>query len=237
MEAVAGRVFHDSSLPGLTPAQRAVAYESVAQTLAELHLLDPGNLGLADYGRPADYFGRQLRRWVGQYERDRTRDLAGMERLIAWLSANQPVGDTAATLCHGDYRVGNVVLGKEEPVIRAVLDWELSTLGHPMADLAHCLMFWRLRPNEYGGVAGLPLDELGIPREDEFIACYFTRFGGANRLTLFHRAFALFRFALIAEGVAVRAAKGNANSASADAVGDNAARFTEAALEFVASAS
>jgi aminoglycoside phosphotransferase (APT) family kinase protein len=134
--------------------------------------------------------------------------------------------------------VGNVVLGNEAPVIRAVLDWELSTLGHPMADLAHCLMFWRLRPDEYGGVAGLPLHELGIPAEDDFIACYFKRVGCADdRLTIFHRAFALFRFALIAEGVAVRAARGNANSASADAVGGNATRFTAAALEFVASAS
>jgi aminoglycoside phosphotransferase (APT) family kinase protein len=237
MEAVEGRVFHDSSLPGLTPAERGIAYESVAHTLAELHSLDPATLGLADYGRPTDYFGRQLRRWVGQYERDRTRDLAGMDRLIAWLNANQPVGDTASTLCHGDYRVGNVVLGNVAPVIRAVLDWELSTLGHPMADLAHCLMFWRLRPNEYGGVAGLPLHEIGIPHEDEFIECYFERLGSANTLSIFHRAFALLRFALIAEGVAVRAAKGNANSATADAVGGYAARFTEAALEFVDSAS
>jgi aminoglycoside phosphotransferase (APT) family kinase protein len=231
MEAVAGRVFHDTSLPGLTPSERTIGYESVAITLADMHLLDPTAIGLADYGRPSDYFARQVRRWTGQYDRDRTRDLPGMSRLISWLKANQPADDQMSTLCHGDYRVGNVVLGTPEPVVRGVLDWELSTLGHPMADLAHCLMFWRLRPDEYGGLAGLPLRQLGIPSEDEFVACYFARRGGARVLTTFHRVFALFRFAMIVEGVAVRASRGNANSGEAVAVGEQAWRFTAAALE------
>ncbi len=233
MEAVNGRVFHDAALPGLTCPQRALAYASVAETLADLHSLDPAALGLADFGKPADYYSRQLRRWVGQYESDRTGDLPGMDRLIAWLIRNLPNDDGKSILTHGDYRIGNVILGDPVPAVRAVLDWELSTLGHPMADLAHCLMFWRLKPEEYGGLAGLSLPELGILSEEEFIACYFARRGLPNMLTTFHRAFALFRFALIAEGVAVRARRGNANSANAEAVGLRAARFTKVALEVV----
>ena len=231
MEAVEGRVFHDMSLPGLTPAERAIAYDSVADTLADLHSVDVASIGLADYGRGNDYYGRQLRRWAGQYANERTRDLPGMEELIGWLSRNQPADDQAATICHGDYRVGNLILGLARPTVRAVIDWELSTLGNPMADLAHCLMFWRIGTDDYGGLADQPLAELGIPSEERFVERYFRRRGVPNSLTNFHRSFALFRFALIAEGIAVRARKGNANSANADALGDRAARFTRAALD------
>ncbi|BAI96706.1 aminoglycoside phosphotransferase [Sphingobium sp. TA15] len=233
MEKVNGRVFHDSAMPDLTVADRHSAYLASAATLADLHSIDPASIGLADYGRPGDYFERQIKRWSGQYERDRTRDLPGMDRLIAWLRAEIPQDDGLTSICHGDYRMGNLMYQPSGSGIVAVLDWELSTLGHPLADLAYSMMFWRLPPNIFSGIAGLDWNALGIPDERAYATHYFERRNMDDTLSAFHRAFAFFRFALIAEGVAVRAQKGNAAANDAEEVGGFALAFTEAALSFV----
>jgi aminoglycoside phosphotransferase (APT) family kinase protein len=233
MSAVEGRVSHDSALPDLSPPERRDAYLALADTLADLHAVEPAAVGLGDFGRPTDYFARQIRRWSEQYETDRTRDLPGMDRLIDWLRANLPGDDGLSGICHGDYRIGNVMFAPDAPRIVAVLDWELSTLGHPLADLAYCLMFWRLTPEAFSGLGGLDLGALCIPDEAAFTARYFARRGLPDTLTPFHRAFAFFRFALIVEGVAARARKGNAASDDARAVGDKAVLFTDTALAII----
>lgn len=154
-----------------------------------------------------------------------------MDRLIAWLEANRPADDGAVAICHGDFRLGNLMFHPSEPRVVAVLDWELSTLGHPLADLAYVLLFWRMGHGEYHGIGGLDLDALGIPSEDAFIARYFARRGVPSSLKPFHLSFALFRVALILEGVAERARKGNAADADAARVGGLAEDFTRRAVE------
>jgi len=232
MERLDGRVFHDSTLPGVPAAERRQMYLSMADTLAALHAVDPVAVGLGDFGRPGNYFARQIARWTRQWEMSRTREDAAIDRLIAWLPANVP-GDDRSTITHGDYRIGNLMFHASQPRVIAILDWELSTLGHPLADLAHSCMVWQTAPAEYGGLAGLPLDELSLPRQADYEARYYTAAtAGTARLAPFHLAFALFRWSVIFEGIAARAKAGNAAAENATEVGRLSSVFAQRAAAF-----
>lgn len=221
MERVEGRVYQTSDLPGAPRAQRHAMVMSFADTLARLHEVDWLEAGLADFGRPGNYFARQVARWTKQWEAQRFREIPDLTRLAAWVGENIPADDGVTSLVHGDYRLGNVLFHPEEPRVVAVLDWELSTLGHPLADLAYAAMAWRSAPEEYGGLLGLDLDALGMPDEAGFLARYYAaRRTPAPEMTRFHMAFAQFRFAVILEGIAARARSGTAASADALAVGE-----------------
>jgi aminoglycoside phosphotransferase (APT) family kinase protein len=207
-------------------------YASMARTLAALHRVDPAAVGLADYGRPGNYFARQIARWSKQWAASRTRDNPALDRLIAWLPAHVPDGDETA-ICHGDYRIGNLMFDPAAPRVVAVLDWELSTLGHPLADLGFNAMAWETRPDEYGGLRGLDLRALGIPTLAEYVATYLDAAGRPDGIAPFHVAFALFRFAVIFEGIAARAAAGNAASDDAAQAGTLGPAFARRAVELV----
>jgi len=230
MDRLEGRVFHDGALPGLSSDERRLMYRSHAQALAALHNIDPASVGLADYGKSGNYFARQIARWTKQWELSRTREDANIGRLIEWLPKNIP-DDDATVVTHGDYRIGNVMFHPQEPRVIAILDWELSTLGHPLADLAHACMGWHSAPHEYGGLRGLDLSALGIPSETEFTEAYYGAANHGLRMTRFHMAFALFRFAVIFEGIAARAKAGNAADANAASVGSLAASFAQHAVD------
>lgn len=219
MERLYGRVFHDSALPGMGPDERGAVYDAMNGTLARLHRVDCQRIGLADFGKPGNYFARQVARWTRQYESAKIRVIPEIERLAAWLAESIPGGDDTA-IAHGDYRLGNLMFHPVEPQVIAVLDWELSTLGHPLADLAYNAMIWFAPPAEFNGIAGLDLPALGIPSLEDYAAAYARRTGRGDGLQPFHLAFAHFRFAVILEGIAGRAAQGNAAAADARAVGD-----------------
>jgi aminoglycoside phosphotransferase (APT) family kinase protein len=229
MERVRGRVFAGYAMPGVDPRARSAMYASMAETLAALHAVDPATVGLADFGRPGNYFARQVARWTRQWQGSRTRDNPWLDALIDWLPQHIPEGDTTA-LCHGDFRVGNLVFDPVEPRVAAVLDWELATLGHPLADVAFNAMAWRTSPEEYGGLLGLDLPALGIPAEAEYLDRYYAWSGRPERAMPFHFAFALFRFAVIFEGIAARAAAGNAASDDAGEAGKLGPAFARRAL-------
>lgn len=232
MERVEGRVFHDCTLPGLAPAERRPMYEAMARTLAALHNVDFAAIGLQDYGRPGNYFARQVSRWSRQWAEIRTRDDAYIERLIAWLTTHIPA-EEITSIVHGDYRIGNLMFHPTEPRVVALLDWELSTLGHPLADLAHSAMAWLSSPDEYGGIRGLDLDALGIPPLDSYKAAYDDEARHGVRLETFHMVFALFRWSMIFEGIAARAKAGTANDANAAHTGRLAAAFAKRAVDLI----
>jgi aminoglycoside phosphotransferase (APT) family kinase protein len=234
MDRLEGRVFHDGALPSVSGDERRLMYRSLAQALAALHNVDPASVGLSDYGKSGNYFARQIARWTRQWELSRTRDDVNIERLIAWLPENIP-DDDVTVVTHGDFRVGNVMFHEREPRVIAILDWELSTLGHPLADLAHACIGWHSRPHEYGGLAGLDLAALGIPSEAEFTQAYYETAHHGLRMARFHMAFALFRFAIIFEGIAARVKAGNAADANAAAVGPLAASFAQHAVDVLGS--
>ncbi len=165
MELVEGRIFWDPALPELSgPAERAAIYQGMNAALARLHDVDPAAVGLADFGRPGSYFERQLSRWAGQYSASETGAIVDMDRLIDWLESNLPADDGAVSLVHGDFRLDNMIFDAHRPEVAAIIDWELSTLGHPMADLAYQCMQWRL-PHDSGfrGLGGIDRDALGLP--------------------------------------------------------------------------
>lgn len=232
MEHLDGRVIHDSALPYVTPSARRALYRSMAETLARLHGVDWTAAGLGEFGRHGGYFARQIARWTRQWELSRIREAPDIDRLIAWLPKNIPE-DEMTTVVHGDFRFGNLMLHATEPRVVGVLDWELSTLGHPLADLAHCCICWHVRPDEYGGLLGLDLDALGLPSEDAYVAAYYRQCGHGARMQPFHLAFALFRFAVIFEGIAARARAGNAAADNAAQVGRLSASFARRAVEIV----
>ncbi len=214
MEHVEGRIFWDPALPGMDAAERAAVYDSMNETLARLHGLDAAALGLADYGKPGDYFSRQLRRWGGQYRASETQPSPDMAALAAWLDANAPPDDGRVALVHGDWRIDNFIFAPDAPRLAAVLDWELSTLGHPFADLAYQCMQWRL-PNEgeFRGLGGLDRAALGLPSEAAYVDAYARRLGVPDiPHWTFLIAFSFFRVAAIVQGVYKRALDGNASN-------------------------
>lgn len=234
MERVAGRVFNTCDLPGAAVGERRGMYLSMAETLARLHDVDWQAAGLQDFGRPGNYFARQVGRWTRQWESQRFRDIPELARLAAWVGAHIPEDDGVAGIVHGDYRPGNMMFAPAGPGVVAVLDWELSTIGHPLADLAFALIPWRSTPAEYGGMRGLDLAALGIPAEAEFVAHYYAcRRGPAPRLLPFHLAFAIFRFAVIFEGIAARARAGTAAAQDAATVGELSAAFARRGLDVI----
>lgn len=230
MERLDGRVFHDSALPDLSVAERGEAYLTIARAMARLHALDWKTLGLEGFGRPGGYFERQVRRWTKQWRLSRTREDENVETLCVWLAENAPVDDRT-TIVHGDFRIGNIMFAADAPRIVGVLDWELSTLGHPLADLAHFCTVYALTPDELGCVGGLDLAALGLPSRDAFLDAY-RRAGGCDApLAPFHEAFALFRFAVIFEGIAARHRSGIAAGEDAKAVGALSAVCAQKAID------
>ena len=221
MDCVDGRIFWDPALPGLLPAERSAIFDEMNRVIAALHSVDVATVGLADYGKPGNYFERQVTRWTQQYRAAETEAIEAMDRLIDWLPAHIPPGDDTA-IVHGDFRLDNVVFHPTEPRILAVLDWELSTLGHPMADFAYHCMAWHMPPARMRGLVGVDLDALGIPREADYVARYCARTGRAPVTSAewnYYLAFNMFRLAAIAQGIAARALQGNAASAQAVEMG------------------
>lgn len=217
MEMVEGRIFWDTALPDESPSERAACFAAMNATLARLHGFDPAALGLADFGRTGNYFERQIARWSRQYLDDSEAGrLPAMDRLIEWLPANIPLDDAEPRIIHGDYRCDNIVFHPTEPRVVAVLDWELSTLGHPLADFTYHLMIYRMWRGPFTGLVGLDLVPLGIPSEDEYVAAYCARTGRDSIPHLdFYMAFNMFRLAAIVHGIKGRLARGNAASADA----------------------
>ena len=217
MEFVEGRIFWDLDLPGLQPSERGAIYDNVNETIATLHNYDYRALGLEDFGKPGNYFARQISRWSGQYRASETATVDAMNALIEWLPENIPE-DESASIVHGDFRLDNMIVHPTEPRVIAVLDWELSTIGHPLADFTYHLMTWQMPEIGIGsiGLAGKPLAELGIPDEAAYIEAYCRRTGRtgiANRN--FYSAFNFFRLAAILQGIAGRVRDGTAASAHA----------------------
>jgi aminoglycoside phosphotransferase (APT) family kinase protein len=232
MEYVEGRILWDPTLPGLLPAARAAHYDELNRVLAVLHRVDVGAVGLGDFGRHGQYAERQIARWSKQYAAAGIAPIPAMDRLLEWLPAHLPPDDDETSLVHGDYRLDNVIFHPREPRILAVLDWELSTLGHPLSDFAYQLMAWRLTPAQFRGIAGCDLAALGIPTEQEYVAAYCRRTGRAGIAHLeFYLVFNMFRIAAILHGVLARAAQGNAASDDARVQGNRARLVAEAAWD------
>jgi aminoglycoside phosphotransferase (APT) family kinase protein len=218
MEYVEGRIFWELDLPGLEPNERAAIYDSVNETIAKLHSFDYTALGLGDFGKPGNYFARQISRWSGQYRASETRTVEEMDRLMDWLPAHIP-DDESASIVHGDFRMDNMIIHADEPRVIAVLDWELSTIGHPLADFTYHLMSWQM-PEIGLGSAGLrdrDLAALGIPADDEYTQRYCDRTGRQDGIADrdFYSAFNFFRLAAILQGIAGRVRDGTAASAHA----------------------
>jgi len=233
MDCVHGRVLTDPAIPGLTPRERATIYDSLNEVQARLHTVDWQALGLADFGRPGNYFARQIHRWTQQYRASETEKIEAMERLIAWMPEHIPPGDET-TLVHGDFRLGNVIIHPSEPRVAAVLDWELSTLGHPLADLAYTCLPYRFT-REWEGLADKNLTELGIPTEEAYVAAYCRRTARAEIPDWsFCLAFAMFRLAAIAQGIMGRVIAGTANDPNARERGARARPLAESAWALVA---
>ena len=218
MEFVDGRIFWELDLPGMAPEARGALYDDVNRTLAQLHSFDFGALGLDDFGKPGNYFARQIARWTRQYRASETATIEPMDRLIDWLPDHVP-DDESASVVHGDFRLDNLVVHPEEPRVVAVLDWELSTSGHPLADLTYHLMAWQMPEIGIGstGLLGKDLGALGIPDEESYTARYCERTGrdGGIEHRDFYSAFNFFRLAAILQGIAGRVRDGTAASAHA----------------------
>ena len=214
MEFLEGRVFWAPALPELDNAGRTAIYDAMNRTLAALHGIDPAAVGLADFGRPGSYFARQLTRWSEQYRASETGPVADMDALIAWLETHVPADDGRISLVHGDYRLDNMIFAPDAPRLLALIDWELSTLGHPFSDIAYQCMQWRL-PNEgvFRGLGSIDRARLGIPTEEEYVARYAERSGIAGiPIWTFCLAFNFFRLAAILQGVYKRTLDGNASN-------------------------
>ena len=221
MQHVEGRILWDPAMPGMAPAERGAHYAGIVRVLAAIHAVDPAAVGLADYGRPGDYFARQLARWSGQYQASATRAIPAMDALLAALPGRCPPDDGSAALVHGDFRLDNLLWHPSEPRVLAVLDWELSTLGHPLADLGYLCMALRLPRNPViPGLAGEDRAALGVPDEAALRAAYAAAGGRADAADWgFVLGFGFFRLAAIAQGVAKRAEQGNASSSRAHEAG------------------
>ena len=231
MDFVEGRNFLDPSLPGMTSAQRGAIYDEMNRVITALHGVDHHAAGLAGYGRPGQYLKRQIERWTRQYRASQigiSEPIAAMEHLIEWLPAHLPEADETA-LVHGDFRIDNLIFHPHEPRVLAVLDWELSTLGDPLADFAYHCMTWRVTPAEFRGLKGHDLAALGIPLEDAYVQAYCKRSGRASLPDWdYYMAFNMFRMAAILQGILQRALQGSAASAEAEQTGRLARPMAEA---------
>jgi len=217
MEHLDGRIFWDQRLPEIANAsERTAMFQSMNRVIADLHKVDYEAVGLSDFGRPGNYMGRQIARWSRQYRASETETIAAMDRLIEWLPEHLPP-ESPPAIVHGDYRMDNLIFHKTEPRVIAVLDWELSTIGDPLADFAYHVLTWRVTPELFRGLAGVDFAALGIPNEAEYVAAYCRRTGrDAIEGWEFYLVYSLFRIAAILQGIAKRAIDGTA--AGADAV-------------------
>lgn len=236
MEYMDGRILWDPVLPDAADnAERGAIYDSMNKTMAALHNVNVESVGLGDYGKPGNYFERQLGRWTKQYRASETEVMADMETLLRWLPANMPQDDGTVSLVHGDYRLDNMMFHPTEPRVIALLDWELSTLGHPLADLANQCMAWMLpRDSIMKGLAGVDRTALGIPSDEEYINRYCERTGrdGIENWD-FYLVFSLFRLAAIVQGIKKRSQIGTASSAEADARGDLVGPLAHLAVQLI----
>ena len=240
MEYMQGRVLWDQALPGMEPAQRRAYYNEMNRVIAALHTVKFAERGLAGYGKPGNYFDRQIGRWSKQYVASITQPIAEMDQLMEWLPRNIPPmarDDSMVSIVHGDYRLDNLMFDATQPKVIAVLDWELSTLGHPLADFSYHCMTWHIPPGGFRGIGGLNLAELGIPSEQEYIRMYCERTGLATPEQLkaewnFYLAYNLFRIAAILQGIAKRVEAGTASSAQAVASGAGARPMAQLAWKF-----
>ena len=240
MEFKAGRVLWDQSLPGMTPQQRGAIYDEMNRVMAALHTVDVTRQGLADYGKPGNYFERQIGRWSKQYVASVTLPIDEMDKLMAWLPMNMPASakdDSKVSIVHGDYRMDNLMFAADTPQVVAVLDWELSTLGHPLADFSYHCMAWHIPASLGRGIGCLDIAALGIPSEAEYMRRYCERTGLATPQQLqadwnFYLAYNMFRIAAILQGIAKRVEAGTASSAQAKAAGDTARPMAQLAWSY-----
>jgi aminoglycoside phosphotransferase (APT) family kinase protein len=240
MEFMQGRVLWDQSLPGMTRDQRGAIYNEMNRVISALHKVKFAERGLSGYGKPGNYFERQIGRWSKQYTASITQPIVEMDQLMDWLPKNIPAmarDDSMVSIVHGDYRLDNLMFDPEQPKVLAVLDWELSTLGHPLADFSYHCMAWHIPPGAFRGIAGLDFVDLGIPLEDEYIRMYCDRTGLAQPAQLkadwnFYMAYNMFRIAAILQGIAKRVEAGTASSAQAVSSAAGARPLAQMAWKF-----
>ncbi|MBL8390056.1 MAG: phosphotransferase family protein [Hydrogenophaga sp.] len=240
MECVDGRVMWDQSLPDLSNAARGAIYDEMNRVMAALHTVRPNDIGLADYGKPGNYFERQIGRWSKQYVASITQPIPEMDQLMEWLPQNIPAmarDESLVSIVHGDYRLDNLMFHPTEPRVLAILDWELSTLGHPLADFSYHCMAWHIPPGAFRGIGGLDVQALGIPTEAEYIRRYCERTGFVTPDQLkadwnFYLAYNLFRLSAILQGIAKRVEMGTASSAQAVSSAAGARPLAEMAWRF-----
>ncbi len=233
MDYVDGRVLWDPGLPGMQPQERRAHFDELGRVIAALHCIDPTAVGLADYGKPGNYIERQVARWTRQYRAAESEKIEAVERLIEWLPAHVPPGDETR-IVHGDYRFDNVIFHPTEPRILAVLDWELSTLGHPLVDFAYHCMAWHMTAGEgTRGLKGLDLQALGIPSEADYLQAYLKRTGRTEPVSpqdwIYFLVFGMFRLVGIVQGIKKRALQGNASSEQAIQAGSRTRPLAEQA--------
>jgi aminoglycoside phosphotransferase (APT) family kinase protein len=236
MEFLDGRIFWDQRLPEIAdPAERGAMFDSMNAVIAALHNVDYAAVGLGDFGRPGNYMGRQIARWSRQYHASETETIAAMDRLIEWLPLHIPP-ESAPAIVHGDYRMDNLVFHRTEPLVIGVLDWELSTIGDPLADFAYHVMTWRVTPELFRGLAGIDFAAAGIPDETDYVAAYCRRTGRSEIPAWdFYMVYSLFRIAAILQGIAKRALDGTAASTEAAEIGRIARPLAEQAWDLAQS--
>ena len=235
MDYVDGRILWDPRLSGMSPAERGAIFDDLNRVIAALHTVDYQAIGLGDYGKSGNYFARQIDRWTKQYRAAETEKIEAMDNLIAWLPQHIPADDQTR-IVHGDYRIDNVIYHASEPRILAVLDWELSTLGHPLADFSYHCMTWRFESDQFRGLAGADFKALGIPTESQYVAAYCRRVGRERipeQEWEYYMAFGMFRLAGILQGIMARALQGNASNPNALDHGRRARPLAEAAWKQV----
>jgi aminoglycoside phosphotransferase (APT) family kinase protein len=240
MEFMQGRVLWDQALPGMSPTERGAIYDEMNRVISRLHTVKFAERGLAGYGKPGNYFERQIGRWSKQYVASVTMPIPEMDKLMEWLPQHIPTmakDDTMVSVVHGDYRLDNLMFDAEQPKIIAILDWELSTLGHPLADFSYHCMAWHIPPGSFRGIGGLDFAALGIPSEDEYIRKYCDRTGLARPEQLkadwnFYMAYNMFRIAAILQGIAKRVEAGTASSAQAVSSASGARPLAQMAWKF-----
>jgi len=229
MDCVEGRVLWDQALPGMSKAERAAIWDELNAVISRLHLIDYRAAGLEDFGKAGDYIARQVSRWTKQYQASELEKIEPMNNLIDWLPKHIPAGDETSVV-HGDFRLDNTIFHPTEPRILAVLDWELSTLGHPLADFAYHCMSWHIAPGKFRGIAGLDLAQLGIPSERDYVKRYCERTKRAGidpSVWDYYMAYNLFRIAAITQGIAKRVVDGTAASAFAREAGSRTRPLAE----------